>query len=67
MKKEWRETPSVDGKEIALRAMGRIQDLALLPDYLDFLFHEVATQDKHTGKLQILEHMVSCSSIFSKK
>lgn len=33
--------------------MGRIQDLALLPDYLDFLFHEVATQDKHTGGMAL--------------
>ncbi|CAG8957503.1 hypothetical protein HYFRA_00011485 [Hymenoscyphus fraxineus] len=53
LKKEWRETPSVDGKEIALRAMGRIQDLSLLPDYLDFLFNEIATQDKHTAGMAL--------------
>ncbi len=49
LKKEWQTTSSVDGKEISLRALGRIQDLDLLPDYLSFLFNDVATQDMHTG------------------
>ena len=53
LKKEWQTTLSVDGKEIALRAMGRLQNLDLLPDYLDFLFKEVATQDKHTAGMAL--------------
>ncbi|EPE34977.1 Metalloproteases (zincins), catalytic [Glarea lozoyensis ATCC 20868] len=53
LKKEWQTTLSVDGKEIALRAMGRLQSLDLLPDYLDFVFEEVATQDKHTAGMAL--------------
>jgi hypothetical protein len=40
---------SIDGKEIALRALGQIQSPELLPGFLKFLFTEVATQDVHTG------------------
>jgi aminopeptidase N len=53
LKKEWHTTPSVDGKEIALRAMGRIQNTDLLPDYLKFIFTDVATQDVHTGAMAL--------------
>jgi aminopeptidase N len=53
LKKEWQTTLSVDGKEIALRAMGRLQNLDLLPDYLDFMFKDVATQDKHTAGMAL--------------
>lgn len=49
LKKEYRETTSIDGKEITLRAMGRVQTPELISDYFDFLFKEVATQDVHTG------------------
>lgn len=49
IKAEWASTSSVDGKEIALRALGRIQDISILPDYFALLFHQVATQDVHTG------------------
>jgi CHAD domain-containing protein len=49
LKKEWQTTASVDGKEISLRALGRIRDLDLLQDYLEFLFTDVKTQDMHTG------------------
>ncbi|KAG9229002.1 aminopeptidase-like protein [Amylocarpus encephaloides] len=53
LKNEWQTTPSVDGKEIALRAMGRIRNLKLLPDYLEFLFKDVALQDRHTGGMAL--------------
>jgi hypothetical protein len=53
LKNEWHTTPSVDGKEIALRAMGRLQNLDLLSDYLSFIFNEVATQDKHTAGMAL--------------
>jgi len=49
LKSEWATTSSVDGKEIALRALARIQDTSLLNDYLALLFTQVATQDVHTG------------------
>lgn len=49
LKKEYRETTSIDGKEITLRAMGRVQTPELISDYFEFLFNEVATQDVHTG------------------
>ena len=53
LKKEWQTTTSVDGREISLRALGRIRDTELLPDFLDFLFSEVATQDMHTGAIML--------------
>lgn len=53
MKKEWTTSTSVDGQEIALRALGRIQDTSLLPDYLALLFNDVKTQDMHTGAMAI--------------
>lgn len=49
LKGYWATTTSLDGKELALRALGRIQSEALLEDYLDFLFHSVAVQDIHFG------------------
>ncbi|KAE8446421.1 hypothetical protein EG329_012026 [Mollisiaceae sp. DMI_Dod_QoI] len=53
LKKEWQTTTSIDGKEIALRALGRIQDVDLLPDYLNLLFYDVAVQDMHTGAVAL--------------
>lgn len=53
VKKEWQSTTSVDGKEIALRAMGRIRDISLLPSFLNFLFSDVASQDMHTGAMAL--------------
>ncbi|KAH8656940.1 aminopeptidase-like protein [Tricladium varicosporioides] len=53
LKKEWSTTTSVDGKEITLRAMGRLQNTTLLPDFLEFLFKDVAAQDKHTGGMAL--------------
>jgi len=49
LKSEWENTASVDGKEIALRALGRIQTPELLKDYLEFVFSKVPTQDLHTA------------------
>ncbi|PQE12886.1 hypothetical protein CJF30_00002794 [Rutstroemia sp. NJR-2017a BBW] len=53
LKKEWYETTSVDGKEIILREMGRVQDPELVSDYFEFLFKEVPTQDTHTGAVAL--------------
>ena len=42
-------TTSVDGKEISLQAMGRVQTAQLANEYLDWAFSgAVATQDVHT-------------------
>jgi aminopeptidase N len=50
VKKEWSMTSSIDGKEIALASLGRIQDSkTLLPDFLSFVFSTVAIQDIHTA------------------
>lgn len=50
VKKEWSTTSSIDGKEIALASLGRIQDTkTLLPDFLSFMFSTVAFQDIHTA------------------
>jgi aminopeptidase N len=43
----------VDGKEIALRALGRLQTPELLSDYLDFISSKVAVQDIHTGAIAL--------------
>ena len=49
VQKEYHETTSVDGKDIALAAMGRVQDKQLAKEYLDWSFSgAVATQDVHT-------------------
>lgn len=64
LKNEWHTTPSVDGKEITLRAMGRNQNLDLLPDYFNFLFTEVATQDKHTGAMALAANATTRGSLW---
>jgi hypothetical protein len=53
LKKEWHSTSSVDGKEIALRAMGRIQTPGLLSDYLAFMSKDVPIQDVHTAGMAL--------------
>lgn len=50
---EWRTTTSVDGKEIALRALGRTRDPKLLAEYLEFISSEVSIQDIHTGVMAL--------------
>lgn len=48
LKNEWSTTSTIDGKETALASLGSIQDPALLPDLLSFIFSSVAVQDMHT-------------------
>jgi len=49
VRKEYQETKSIDGKEIALRSMGSIQTPELATDYLRFAFGgNVAIQDLHS-------------------
>lgn len=51
LKQEWQTTTSVDGKDIALRALARLQTPDLLSEYLTVLFNDVATQDIHVGAI----------------
>lgn len=51
LKDEWKNTTSVDGKEITLCAMGRLQTPELLSDYLNFMFTDVPIQDIHTSAM----------------
>jgi hypothetical protein len=50
VKDEWMKTSTIDGKEIALLAMGQIQPAHdLLSDFLSFVFTKVNIQDTHTA------------------
>ncbi|KAI9668905.1 MAG: hypothetical protein M1817_005184 [Caeruleum heppii] len=52
--KDYLSTTSIDGKEIALRALGNVQTADLAQDYMDFLFSEkVAVQDMHSGGVSL--------------
>lgn len=51
LKKEWQTTTSIDGKEICLNALARLQTPELLSDFLSLLFRDVSTQDMHTGAI----------------
>jgi aminopeptidase N len=47
---EYLTTSSVDGKEICLQALGRVQAPELAQEFLSFIFSDkVAMQDKHSG------------------
>lgn len=50
LKQEFLNTTSVDGKELALTALGRVQTGELATDFFHFLFSErVPVQDLHSG------------------
>lgn len=50
-------TTSIDGKEIALQSLGRVQSQELANSYLDFLFSDaVAVQDIHTGASSLAQN-----------
>lgn len=54
VKDEYLNTTSVDGKEICLQSLGRVQSADLVKDFLDFQFSDkVAIQDTHTGALSL--------------
>jgi aminopeptidase N len=49
---EYLTTSSVDGKEICLQSMGRVQTPELAQEFLSFIFSDkVAMQDKHSGTI----------------
>lgn len=54
LKSEYTRTTSIDGKEITLQALGRVQSPSLARDFLSFQFSEqVAAQDAHTGSIAL--------------
>ncbi|KAI6708974.1 hypothetical protein JHW43_008509 [Diplocarpon mali] len=64
VKSEWHSTTSVDGREMTLRALGRIQNPELLPEYLSLLFNDVATQDMHTGAMALAANKQTRSGLW---
>ena len=54
LKNEYQSTNSIDGKEICLQAMGRVQSAELAHDFLNFQFSDkVAVQDVHSGSIAL--------------
>jgi aminopeptidase N len=54
VKKFHATTTSVDGKEIALQSLGRVQSPELAKDFLDFTFSPaVAVQDRHSSGVSL--------------
>ena len=54
VKQEYLSTTSIDGKEICLTAMGEVQSIDLVNNFLDFQFSDqVAVQDVHTGSIAL--------------
>jgi aminopeptidase N len=51
---EYLTTTSIDGKEICLQALGRVQSPDLAQEFLSFIFsNKVAMQDKHSGTIAL--------------
>lgn len=51
---EYLTTTSIDGKEICLQSLGRVQTPELAREFLNFIFSDkVAMQDKHSGTIAL--------------
>ncbi|KAL8660145.1 MAG: hypothetical protein Q9226_000051 [Calogaya cf. arnoldii] len=54
VKDEYLNTTSIDGQEICLQALGRVQTTELVNDFLDFQFSDaVKVQDVHSGSIAL--------------
>ncbi|KAL9004377.1 MAG: hypothetical protein Q9188_002822, partial [Gyalolechia gomerana] len=54
VRNEYLETTSIDGKEICLQSLGRVQTPGLVNDFLDFQFSDkVKVQDMHSGSVAL--------------
>ncbi|KAL8944929.1 MAG: hypothetical protein Q9216_000090 [Gyalolechia sp. 2 TL-2023] len=54
VKNEYLKTTSIDGKEICLQSLGRVQTPVLVDDFLDFQFSDkVKVQDMHSGSVAL--------------
>jgi len=52
--RHYTDTSSIDGKEICLQSLGRVQTPELAHDFLAFIFSSsVAIQDKHSGAIAL--------------
>lgn len=65
IKRDWKNTTSIDGKEISLRALGRVQTPELISAYIEFLFSEVSTQDTHTGAMALAANHKARGALWS--
>ena len=65
VKHEYLNTTSVDGKEICLQSLGRVQSTNLVQDFLDFQFSDnVAIQDTHTGSLSLAANPIARDTLW---
>ncbi|KAF1844531.1 aminopeptidase-like protein [Cucurbitaria berberidis CBS 394.84] len=54
IKNEYLSTTSIDGKEICLQSLGRVQTPELAQEVMSFIFSDkVAMQDKHSGTIAL--------------
>ncbi|KAL5114216.1 hypothetical protein ACEQ8H_007918 [Pleosporales sp. CAS-2024a] len=54
VQQEYLSTTSIDGKEICLVSLGRVQSPELATEYLNYIFSDkVAMQDKHSGTIAL--------------
>lgn len=54
VKNEYLNDSSIDGKEICLQSLGRVQTAELVKEFLEFQFSDqVATQDVHSGSIAL--------------
>ncbi|KAF2640961.1 hypothetical protein P280DRAFT_518300 [Massarina eburnea CBS 473.64] len=54
LQNEYLTTTSIDGKEICLQSLGRVQTPELAQQFLSFIFSDkVAMQDKHSGTIAL--------------
>lgn len=54
VKNEYLKTTSIDGKEICLQSLGRVQTTELVNEFLDFQFSDqVKIQDVHSGSFAL--------------
>jgi aminopeptidase N len=54
IQQEYLSTTSIDGREICLQSLGRVQTPELAQEFLSFIFSDkVAVQDKHSGTIAL--------------
>jgi aminopeptidase N len=54
IQQEYLSTTSIDGREICLQSLGRVQTPELAKEFLSFIFSDkVAMQDKHSGTIAL--------------
>ena len=65
IKEEFRQTTSIDGKEVCLRSLGTAPSTELANDFLHFVFSdEVAVQDLHFGAVSLAANPVGRKALW---